>query len=71
MSYKSFDDETHPVEVLITAFMSVKLYSIAITKAKEVTKPIVRVLISAYGTATFALLHSSAKWIAPSIPARM
>lgn len=39
------------------------------TNAKLVTKPINIVDISALGTAMAASLHSSARWIAPSIPA--
>jgi hypothetical protein len=46
-------------------------YTIVIAKANEVTKPIQIVLMRARGTTTEAFLQSSAKCIAPSIPAYM
>lgn len=45
-------------------------YSIAIPKGKAVTKPTIMVLKRAPGTAVEALEHSSARWMAPSMPAQ-
>lgn len=62
---------THPVEVFRTSVQSLTLYAIPTPKVKEETKPIIRVLSSAYGTILAALRASSATWIAPSIPAKI
>src|ERR1700691_1335913 len=55
----------------MTASKSVMLYVIAIAKVKLVMKPMIQVLTRARGTAIAAFAHSSARWIAPSIPEYM
>jgi hypothetical protein len=63
--------ETYPVAVDTTACKSLVQYSMTMAKMNDVTKPIEIVLISAHGTTTAAFLHSSARCMAPSIPAYM
>ena len=60
---------TYPVAVPTTALKSPVQYTMTMVKMNDVTNPIVTVLISARGTTTAAFLHSSARWMAPSMPA--
>lgn len=62
---------TDSVGVLIIASRSTKEYTIAMEKANAVTNPVRLVLRRASGTAVAAFEHSSARWMAPSMPAYM
>lgn len=53
---------------LRTPSKSEKLYIMATAKVRAVTKPMTVVDMSAAGTATPGLAHSSARWMAPSRP---
>lgn len=57
--------------MLIIASRSTREYTIDMEKANAVTKPMRLVLTRASGTVVTAFEHSSARWIAPSMPAYM
>jgi hypothetical protein len=60
---------TYPVVVETTACRSFVQYNMTMAKMNDVKNPMVIVLNRARGTTTAAFLHSSARWMAPSMPA--
>lgn len=62
---------SYPVLVVAIASKSCAEYMQATATMKEVTNPIDHVERRARGTASRALVASSARWMAPSIPAYM